>query len=532
MKAIHSFLIYFLASYCINAQSFAGGDGAQANPYQIENWEQLNDIRNYLDKHFILNNSLNETTIGYTTYVKDGEIVANNGKAWLPIGNKEEPFTGSFNANDFSIEDLIIKRDAQSYVGLFGFTSNALIQNLQMQNISVEGFDFTAALVGYASNTKIDNVHIEGGVEGNSIVGGLVGLQRNLNAEIMHASYSGSVSGSEKVGGLVGSNFGEIRSSSAEAHVTGIRLIGGLVGDNHNSNKLNVLISSIGNGSVTKSPNAPYYEESNSIELTANPVESWQFDGWSGDVSSTDNPLIINVDTDISITANFFEQNTFTITLNHSVFSSETSEITAILGQPMPPASAPNTYAFVGYFSEPNGQGQQYYDEDMNSMQNWNIAANTTLYAAFDFCKGSPCQNGATCINDVENLTFVCECTEDFSGDRCQYLNACNILADDNPCGDFGTCQNDAGGIRCVCNEESACACCNGLNLVGFPCTLQGLADTGEYCITPNQVSNAYNSMGMLQNHSQFKQTSFASIRLKKESIAQVGIKTCLKKVR
>ena len=32
---------------------FAGGDGTQSNPYQVATADQLNSVRNYLDKHFI-----------------------------------------------------------------------------------------------------------------------------------------------------------------------------------------------------------------------------------------------------------------------------------------------------------------------------------------------------------------------------------------------------------------------------------------------------------------------------------------------
>ena len=34
--------------------AFAGGDGSPNNPYQIATAAQLNEVRNYLDKHFIL----------------------------------------------------------------------------------------------------------------------------------------------------------------------------------------------------------------------------------------------------------------------------------------------------------------------------------------------------------------------------------------------------------------------------------------------------------------------------------------------
>lgn len=54
-----------------------------------------------------------------------------------------------------------------------------------------------------------------------------------------------------------------------------------------------------------------------------------------------------------------------------------------ICGAAMPPASAPTRsgYAFDGYYSQPNGGGTQYYDEDMDSVNNYDVIGNTTLYA-------------------------------------------------------------------------------------------------------------------------------------------------------
>lgn len=49
--------------------------------------------------------------------------------------------------------------------------------------------------------------------------------------------------------------------------------------------------------------------------------------------------------------------------------------------------------------------------------------------------------------------------------------------------GEFGQRFNDGGGYRCTCKEEYiAYAYCNDLFLDGFPCRLQGLADTGAMC--------------------------------------------------
>ena len=114
----------------------------------------------------------------------------------------------------------------------------------------------------------------------------------------------------------------------------------------------------------------------------------------------------------------------------------------------------------------------------------------------------TPCRNDTPCIENAMLETFMCDCSDTFfTGDRCQHFDACAeyIAAGENPCKNYGTgtvlgtCQSDGGGVRCVCVEGQACACCNGLDVVGFPCTVQGLADTGEYCKDPDQVESRFN---------------------------------------
>jgi len=75
---------------------------------------------------------------------------------------------------------------------------------------------------------------------------------------------------------------------------------------------LNVTV--IGNGEVTRDPNLPEYEYGTQVTLTAIPVTGWTFTGWSGDVVSTDNPILVTMDNDKNITATF-TVNTYTLTV-------------------------------------------------------------------------------------------------------------------------------------------------------------------------------------------------------------------------
>jgi hypothetical protein len=67
-----------------------------------------------------------------------------------------------------------------------------------------------------------------------------------------------------------------------------------------------------GSGSVGFSPSGDgYYDTGTQLQLTATPSSnSWQFTNWSGDVSSTSNPLSVTTNSAFNVTANFIAANT------------------------------------------------------------------------------------------------------------------------------------------------------------------------------------------------------------------------------
>lgn len=58
-------------------------------------------------------------------------------------------------------------------------------------------------------------------------------------------------------------------------------------------------------GTLAKSPNQLSYDRDASVTLTATPNAGYQFTGWSGNATSTQNPLTVVMDADKTITANF-----------------------------------------------------------------------------------------------------------------------------------------------------------------------------------------------------------------------------------
>jgi len=61
-----------------------------------------------------------------------------------------------------------------------------------------------------------------------------------------------------------------------------------------------------GEGDVGQDPSAPYYQgDDTEVTLNATPASGWAFAGWSGDITSSDNPLAITMDANTSVTATF-----------------------------------------------------------------------------------------------------------------------------------------------------------------------------------------------------------------------------------
>jgi hypothetical protein len=75
--------------------------------------------------------------------------------------------------------------------------------------------------------------------------------------------------------------------------------------------------------------------------------------------------------------------NIYTVTFDKQSGTGGIDSVSATYGTAMPVATAPTRagYSFGGYYTGTNGMGNQYYTAAMASARNWDIAANTTLYA-------------------------------------------------------------------------------------------------------------------------------------------------------
>lgn len=70
-------------------------------------------------------------------------------------------------------------------------------------------------------------------------------------------------------------------------------------------NEYALTTAKVGNGTVRVAPLKPSYLSGNTVTLTATPDTGWQFVGWSGTQSTTDNPLTLNMQSNQDLTATF-----------------------------------------------------------------------------------------------------------------------------------------------------------------------------------------------------------------------------------
>ncbi len=200
---------------------FAGGEGTAESPYLIEDANQLDSIRDYLDAHFRLTRDIDLTGFG-------GDA------GWKPLGSEESPFTGVFDGQHYSIKNLYIDKPETDKVGFFGHIGEgAAVEDLKIESAEIVGREFVGALAGvnWGDRSLISRCGVEAEITANNYSGGLVGS----NTGVIEKSYAKiDIDGIEHIGGAVGQNFAaRIENNYAAGKVEGFRYVGGLLGENY-----------------------------------------------------------------------------------------------------------------------------------------------------------------------------------------------------------------------------------------------------------------------------------------------------------
>ncbi len=92
---------------------------------------------------------------------------------------------------------------------------------------------------------------------------------------------------------------------------------------------LNLIVDGSGLVTITPDPINGLYDSSTVVTITADPSLHWHFAGWSGDITSNNNPLLLEINSDLNIMADFDSITTrfaLDLQINGSGFISATPE--------------------------------------------------------------------------------------------------------------------------------------------------------------------------------------------------------------
>jgi len=246
MQKLCLFFIFFL---CVSLTLIADGvqptgSGTESDPYQVATLDNLLWISTNpesWDKFFIQIENIDATDTQNW----------NNGSGFFPIGNYIEynhpdnnPFVGNYDGQEYTIESLYINRSSEKGIGFFGYTNNAIIDNLVLNEFEIYGYRHVGSLVGLCLEyTVVNNCNVYGLIgDINNFVdfGGLIGL---LETSTVSNSFSiVTVIGGGQVGGLIGQASGSLIQncfSNGDVELTEEPHSGGLIGVISNSILLN-----------------------------------------------------------------------------------------------------------------------------------------------------------------------------------------------------------------------------------------------------------------------------------------------------
>lgn len=222
---------------------FAGGIGTVEDPYQVADAEQLDAVRKDLTASYILIADIDMRGVSFASIGTFEPKTAAEEDAETP--KETSAFRGHFDGDGHTISNLTIAESEKNGVGLFGCVigGGAGVENLKLNNITVEGGNMTGGVVGFGlCDTVIKGVELTGTnkVTGTLLVGGLIGAAQcdivdcKATAEVVLSAEDAQAAGIV-VGGLEDGNVENCYASGSVTAGNGCFSVGGLAGCFHNS---------------------------------------------------------------------------------------------------------------------------------------------------------------------------------------------------------------------------------------------------------------------------------------------------------
>lgn len=183
-------------------------------------------------------------------------VELNKEKGFVPIGVRSTPFSGILEGNGKTITNLLVQEGQQSLGGLFGATSNAQIQNLNMKNISISNTAYSGGIVAYGDQElKIVNCSATGNiVSSGAMAGGLVGYVDTMN-NIQNCKSNVTITGTAYFkGGILGyvnTKLQRIADTTNQGNISGNgNYSGGIVGNVYCSQVIEEIVNTHNTGNV------------------------------------------------------------------------------------------------------------------------------------------------------------------------------------------------------------------------------------------------------------------------------------------
>lgn len=172
----------------IDPSIFESGEGTKESPYMLKTAEQLRGFAVSLTEH-----------IDYTdTYIELMSDIDISDKEWIPVGDSDYEFNGSFDGKGHTVSGMTIGSadaakqldDGKNYIGFFsGLATDAVVKNLKLTDVLVNiTYKASAYAGGIAAvidsedsgykGAVVDSCSVDGSIKltsdrGNNFVGGI-----------------------------------------------------------------------------------------------------------------------------------------------------------------------------------------------------------------------------------------------------------------------------------------------------------------------------------------------------------------------
>ena len=148
--------------------------------------------------------------------------------------------------------------------------------------------------------------------------------------------------------------------------------------------------------------------------------DGYEFAGWKNSRGEYYTEDMIWKDLyNVTLTSDVFSAS-YIVVLDKKGGTGGSDRVNPIYLSPMPSATAPTRtgYTFQGYFTDPEGKGTKYYNSNMTSAKNWDLAEDRTLYAYWignkytitlnnQFTEKFSTNLTSISSNDIKYITFI-----------------------------------------------------------------------------------------------------------------------------